>query len=125
VPYETAAMAFDPKNRHLWVVDRQRLLRVRNPDGWKGKLMVDVVLGQKDKTTNQVDRGMPKPDAASFGNVNSVGFDRLGNLFVVDNTYEGHPNGRVIAFLADDLKRIKMMFLDVTAKKLYCVERFD
>jgi len=107
------------------VIDGHRLLRVRNPDDWKGKLLVDAVVGQKDKTSNETNRGQKKPSADSFGDVNSIKFDRQGNLFVVDNTYEGHPNGRVLAFLAEDLKSLKGMFPAVQAKKVYCVETFD
>ena len=86
---------------------------------------MDVVLGQKNKTDGALNRGMAKPDAASFGEVNDIRFDRRGNLFVVDNTYEGHPNGRVLAFLAKDLAAIKTMFPNVQAKKLYVTQRFD
>jgi hypothetical protein len=125
VQYRTGAVAFDPFNRHLWIVDGSRLLRVTNPDDWSGKLLVDVVIGQTDKTTNEMNRGMSHPDAASLASVNSIRFDRVGNLFVVDNTYECHPNGRVIAFLAEDLRQIHGMFPDIQAKKLYCVETFD
>jgi hypothetical protein len=46
-------------------------------------------------------------------------------MFVVDNTYEGHPNGRVVAFLAEDLAKISTMFPAIEAKKLYVTERFD
>src|SRR5262249_52863374 len=68
VTYRTQAVAFDPAHRHLWVLDRHhRLLRVRNPDDWNGKLLVDVVLGQKDRTTNETNRGQPRPSADSFG----------------------------------------------------------
>lgn len=125
VPYRTWAVTFDPVNRHLWVLDGHRLLRVRNPNDWNGKLLVDVVLGQNVKTENKLNRGQKQPSADSLGAVNSIRFDRLGNLFVVDNTYEGHPNGRVVAFLAGDLKDLKGMFPDLKAKRVYCVERFD
>jgi len=125
VPYRTQAMAFDKANRYLWVLDGHRLLRVRNPDDWNGKLLVDTVIGQDNKITNKTNRGLPTPSANSFGDVNSIKFDRKGNLFVVDNTYEGHPNGRVLAFLAEDLKKITGMFPDIKAKRVYCVERFE
>ena len=123
----TQPVAYDPRSRTIWIVDtsRHRLLRIRNPDDLEGKLLVDVVLGQKNKLDGALNRGMAKPDAASFGEVNDIRFDRLGNLFVVDNTYEGHPNGRVIAFLAEDLAKIKTMFPDIKAKRLYVTERFD
>jgi hypothetical protein len=88
-------------------------------------LLVDAVIGQKDKSANETNRGQKKPSADSFGDANSVRFDRLGNLYVVDNTYEGHPNGRVLAFLAEDLKGLTGMFPGVQAKRVYCVERFD
>jgi hypothetical protein len=57
--------------------------------------------------------------------VDDIKFDRQGNLFVVDNTYECHPNGRVIAFLASDLAGITNLFPAIEAKKVYCVETFD
>jgi DNA-binding beta-propeller fold protein YncE len=127
IEYRTNAVAFDPIQRHLWVNDvaHHRLLRVRSADAWRGKLLVDAVIGQKDKTSGELNRGMPRPDADTLGEVNSIRFDRLGNLFVVDNTYEGHPNGRVIAFLAEDLRAIKGMFPKIKAKRLYCVEKYD
>jgi hypothetical protein len=57
--------------------------------------------------------------------VNDVRFDRAGNLFVVDNTYELHANGRIVAFLAADLKAIEGMFPNVRAKKVYVASGFD
>ena len=76
-----------------------------NPDAWAGKLLVDAVICQTNKTATDINRGRGalSPDAASLGDVNDLKFDRLGNLFVVDNTYELHANGRIIAFLAADL----------------------
>ncbi|MBX7213591.1 MAG: hypothetical protein K1X39_06190 [Thermoflexales bacterium] len=121
------ALAIDPLLGHLWVSDsiNHRLLRVRNPQDWAGKLIVDAVLGQPDKVQTQLNRGQPKPNAASFGAVNCLRFDRAGNLFVVDNTYEGHPNGRVIAFLHDDLAAINTLFPPTQAKRVYCVDGFE
>jgi hypothetical protein len=129
IPYQcTQPLAFDSRLGKLWVYDtvHHRLLRVKNPaDVLSGKLLVDAVIGQKNKTDGALNRGMPKPDAASFGDVNDVKFDRLGNLFVVDNTYECHLNGRIIAFLAQDLASIRVMFPPIKAKRVYVVERFD
>ncbi len=120
-------VAYDPKLNHLWVMDSQsfRLLRVRNPDEWKGKLVVDCVIGQANKTDGGMNRGLAKPSAASFGSANDLKFDHLGNLFVVDCTYEGHPNGRVIAFTAEDLAAINTMFPGVLARYVYCVDSMD
>ncbi len=122
-------VAVDARNNHLWLYDNDhhRLLRARLPAaGWNGDpLLVDCVLGQHDKRAAALNRGMPKPDACSFGDVNDVKFDMLGNMFVVDNTYEGHPNGRVIAFGAQDLAGIDRMFPAINASRVFCVDGFD
>lgn len=70
-------LAFDPNTKALWVYDHthHRLLRVKNPDDFKGKLLVDAVIGQKNKTDGALNRGMDRPDAASLGDVNDVRFD--------------------------------------------------
>lgn len=119
-------LAFDPLNHKLWVYDtpRHRLLRVANPDDWADKLYVDAVVGQANKTDGQINRGQPAPSDDSFGDVDDVKFDQHGNLVVVDNTYECHPNARVIAFLAADLASINTMFPDLHAKHVWCVESF-
>ncbi len=121
------ALAFEPRTKCLWVFDsaRHRLLRARVPDDPSAKLLVDCVLGQKNRTDGQVNRGLAAPGPASFGDVNAVKFDRKGNLFVVDNTYELHDNGRVLAFLAEDLRGMKGLFPAIEAKKVYVAERFD
>jgi hypothetical protein len=102
-----------------------RLLRVNNPDDWSTKLLVDCVIGQTNKADGQINRGMVKPDATSLTGVSDIRFDNDGNLFVVDNTYECHPNGRVMAFLVSDLAAITNMFPSITAKKLYVTQTFD
>ena len=128
VDYEAySAIAFDKRTRSLWVFDlsHYRLLRVNNPDDWSTKLLVDCVIGQTNKTDGQINRGMVKPDAASLTGVSDIRFDNEGNLFVVDNTYECHPNGRLMAFLVSDLAAITNMFPSITAKKLYVTQTFD
>lgn len=121
------ALDIDPKNGHLWVFDRprSRLLRIKNPDDWQGKLLVDAVLGQIDKTGGKQNRGLPKPDASTLGQPNAIRFDRQGNLFVVDNNNEGTRNGRIIAFAAADIAAIRTMFPGTKARWVYCVEGFD
>jgi hypothetical protein len=128
VEYEAGpGLALEARSHSLSVSDgpAHRLRRVRLPGDLRGKLLVDAVLGQKDRSGRAVNRGMARPDAACFGDVNDVKFDHQGNLFVVDNTYELHANGRVLAFLSDDLAGIRTMFPDVEAKKVYVAERFD
>lgn len=120
------ALAFDPVLGHLWVFDvaHHRLLRVSNPDDYATKLYVDAVIGQVNKTDGQLNRGMAAPDAASFGRVGDIKFDNAGNLYVVDNTYECHPNARVITFLAEDLAAISTMFPSIEAKRVFVVDTF-
>jgi hypothetical protein len=121
------AIAYDQRSGCIWIFDRAhyRLLRICNPGDWAGKLLVDCVIGQTNKFDGALNRGLSKPDAASFGDVSDIRFDRQGNMFIVDNAYECHPNGRVIGFLAADLAGITNMFPSIQAKKLYGVESFD
>ena len=122
------ALTYEPATQALWVSDgaHHRLLRVRLPANIvTGKLLVDAVVGQVNKNDGLLNRGMAAPDASSLGEVNDLTFDGLGNLFVVDNTYEGHPNGRVIGFLASDLAAISTLFPGIAAQKLYVTETFN
>jgi len=121
------ALDIDPKSGQLWVFDRprSRMLRIRNPEDFQGKLLVDVVLGQLDKTGGKQNRGMPKPDASTLGQPSAIRFDRQGNLFVVDNNNEGTRNGRIIAFAAADIAAIRTMFPGTKARWVYCVDGFD
>lgn len=120
-------VAYDRRLKHIWLFDsgNHRLLRIGNPYEVKGKLFVDAVIGQTNKKDSATNRGMSKPDAASFGQVNDITFDNLGNLFVADNTYELHENGRVIAFAAQDLAEMKGMFPDIKARWVYVANGFD
>lgn len=121
------ALDFEPKTGRLWVFDRRnkRLLRIKNPDEWQKKLFVDAVLGQVDKTGNRMNRGSRIPDASTIGAPNCIRFDKQGNLFVVDDNDEGIPNGRVIAYAAEDIASINTMFPATKARWVWCVEGFD
>jgi hypothetical protein len=128
VTYEAGpGLAFEAATKCLWVSDapRHRLLRVRIPDVIAGRLLVDAVIGQTNKTDSKLNRGMTKPDAMSFGDVNDLRFDRLGDLFVVDNTYELHHNGRILVFLAEDMKAMRGMFPELRAKRVFVASGFD
>ena len=43
----------------------------------------------------------------------------------MDNTYELHANGRILAFLATDLGAIKTLFPAVEARRVYVASAFD
>jgi hypothetical protein len=121
------ALAFDQVLGHLWVVDigHHRLLRISNPDDYAGKLLVDAVIGQTNKTDGQPNRGMPQPDASSIAAAGDIKFDNNGNLYVVDNVYECHPNARIITFLAADLAAINTMFPAIEAKRVFVTPDFS
>jgi hypothetical protein len=128
VDYEVrSALAFEKVGRHLWLFDRRhhRLLRVRNPDNWRRKLLVDAVIGQDDRFSGEVNRGNPRPDDHSFGEAAAIRFDRRGNLFVVDNDAERQYNARVVTFMAEDLAAINTLFPAIRARLVYCADRLD
>jgi sugar lactone lactonase YvrE len=93
-------MAYDPAAGVLWVTDapRHRVLRIRDPLG--SNPVVDLALGQTSKTATAINGGTPQ------GQVSKSGFDALftlaldlfGNLYVVDGSFEGGGNKRVLRF---------------------------
>lgn len=123
-------LAFDPLTKKMWMLDsdHHRLLRIKNydldPQKTTTKYIVDAVIGQRDKTTTGCNqgRGENNPSADSLCDVNQVKFDRLGNLFVVDNTYECHANDRIFMFPKEDLLGIKTLFPKLEAKKSFVVD---
>jgi hypothetical protein len=121
------AVACDAASQTLWLYDSShyRLLRIHLPDNVQDKLLVDAVIGQANKTDGALNRGQNRPSAASFADVDDIKFDSQGNLFVVDNTYELHNNGRVIAFAATDLAAINTLFPDIKARWVYVASDFN
>jgi hypothetical protein len=77
-------------------------------------MYVDMVLGQVDKT-NLCNRGLSAPTAQTLCNARRIRFDRLGNLYVVENDYECHPNDRVTVFAAADLAAAAGLFPNLAA----------
>ena len=51
--------------------------------------------------------------------------DKIKDLEDILKTYELHANGRIIAFLAEDLKDIKMMFPPIKASSPANIGRFQ
>ncbi|HSI71909.1 MAG TPA: hypothetical protein VK934_01930 [Fimbriimonas sp.] len=127
VDYECRrVVTVDPSGNRLWIFDNRhyRLLRVQIPSNINDKLLVDAVIGQSNKTNGSRNRGLTAPTANSFGEVNDLKFDKFGNMFVVDNTYELHENGRVIGFLKSDLDAISSLFPSTKAKRVYISKDF-
>lgn len=122
-----SAVTVEPSGNHLWLFDRRhhRLLRVRLHTSLATKFLVDMVIGQANKTDGEPNAGLDHPTAHTFGDANEVTFDRLGNLFVVDNTYELHYNGRVLAFDKADLDAASGLFPAIDAKHIYVSQGFN
>ena len=126
VEYEASGVAFDKVTKTLWVDDRHRVLRVSNYDEYDGRLEVDMVLGQRDRSTNMCNHDQEEgwiapgaPTADSLCRVLDTRFDQFGNLFVIENNYECHGNNRVSVFMADDLQSASGMFPGISARKVF------
>lgn len=124
-----SAVSFDPFNKALWLSDHanHRLLRITNYNEIAtGKLLVDAVLGQPNKTSNQCNITQQEnwiasgpPSANTLCNPQFTKFDRMGNFYVVENTFECHGNNRIIMYEASDMRNISTMFPLLSAKKVF------
>lgn len=111
---------FDPVSGKLWIADDHRVLRIANATDIESgaKLLADMVIGQTTKT-NLCNQGLGAPAANRLCIVRSVRFDRLGNLYVVENDYECHGNDRITMFAAADLAAAQGMFPDLSATRVF------
>ena len=87
---QVGAMAFDSIHPAMYIVDAggARIFRVKNYSQFANKLFVDMVIGQTNKTEVRCNQGLASPNASTLCAVSQIKFDKLGNLFVVDNSYE-------------------------------------
>ncbi len=100
--FEARGLTID-RNDSAWIADfgHNRLLRVL--DMSRSSREIDAVVGQPDLVSMGCNRGTAVPSANSFCQPADVKLDRLGNLYVVDGTWEGNGNQRVLQFLAPGL----------------------
>jgi hypothetical protein len=99
-------LAYDAVEDVLWLGDnvRRRVLRVKNPTS--SSPVVDLVLGQVNKTNGAANAGLLQgaTSKAVFDAVFSLALDNFGNLYVVDGQFEGtNGNERVVRFDAAKL----------------------
>lgn len=118
---QLGAMAFDPIGHAMYMVDSSgtRIFRVKNYDNFADQLLVDMVIGQTDKTELRCNQGLNAPNAGTLCNATHIKFDQLGNLFVVDNAYECSGNHRIVVFMADDLAAATSLFPNLQAEKVF------
>ncbi len=114
-PLPLGNVCYDPLSNVLWVAHNHsgnsnpgaRVLRIRNP--FAAIPLVDLVLGQTNKTGGLKNKGKWISDAGPFtvdatdmANPSSLFLDNYRNLYVVDSGYEGRVdnagNRRVVRF---------------------------
>lgn len=119
-------IGFDPVGKALWVIDNNnRLFRISNYSNLS-RLYVDAVIGQPDKNHLGCNYDYPNgwiatgpPTASSLCGPYTIEFDKFGNLYVVESSYECHGNNRITVFMAGDLAQINTMFPNTAAKKVF------
>ncbi|MBI2972121.1 MAG: hypothetical protein HYY37_06905 [Candidatus Aenigmarchaeota archaeon] len=117
-----SGIAFDKIHKKIYLVDapNNRILRISNYNDFNsGRLNVDMVIGQPDKATTSCNHGSGTVVADGLCEPYQIKFDRLGNLYVVENSYECHGNDRITVFLADDLWDAQGLFPGLQAKKVF------
>ena len=114
------APEFDPVSGKLWIADDHRVLRIANATDIESgdELLVDMVLGQTTKS-NACNQGLGAPAANRLCVVRSIRFDRLGNLYVIENDYECHGNNRITVFAAADIAAAQGMFPNLSATRVF------
>jgi DNA-binding beta-propeller fold protein YncE len=99
--FHSTGIAVDPQLDVAWISDpdRNRILRVINFS--QNSREIDLVLGQSDATSAGCNRGAgdnSTPVADGFCKPGQTTFDRLGNLYVVDGSWEQGGNKRALEF---------------------------
>ena len=107
------SIAYDAAKLRLYLADpdNNRILRVSNVSDFHSPgqtLTVDAIIGQTATTNSSPNHGAatPQPDGLSMWFNNELKFDAQGNLFVVENDYEGHGNVRIVMLAAANLDRV-------------------
>lgn len=128
------ALTFDPINKKMYVMDyvHNRVLRIADHNNFGTKLLVDMVLGQPDKdhrlcNNNEIDDGdttahYPRANTMCLPSLGK--FDNLGNLYVIENSYECHGNHRIIEFDAANLSSARGLFPNLSANRVFVADDF-
>ncbi len=122
----SAGIAFDSINKAMYFVNGAKIYRVKNyANVLNNHLVVDMVIGQKDKVGNSCNQGLSSPNAGTFCEPYQAAFDKLGNLFVVDDNYECHGNRRITTFTSTDLNSATSLFPNLQAKFIFNAPDFN
>ncbi len=98
IDFSANGIALDPTTDTAWLADtdHHRIMRILNVS--QSSRQVDVVLGQNDINSTECYRGAGQmaPSRDGLCIPDSITFDRLGNLFVVESQWEA--GGRAVEF---------------------------
>jgi hypothetical protein len=124
---QVGAMAFDPIHPAMYIVDAggTRIFRVKNYSQFANKLFVDMVIGQTNKTEVRCNQGLASPNASTLCAVSQIKFDKLGNLFVVDNSYECQGNHRIVVYESSSLDSTTTLFPGLAATRVFNAPGFN
>jgi hypothetical protein len=102
-----------------------RIFRVKNYSQFANKLFVDMVIGQTNKTEVRCNQGLASPNASTLCAASQIKFDKLGNLFVVDNSYECQGNHRIVVYESSSLNSATTLFPGLAATKVFNAPGFN
>ena len=97
ISFNVNGLAYDTTTDSLWVSDNQnyRVFRINKP---LENPKVDLVIGQANKNSISPNASLSGINAKGFLIPWTLQFDNLGNLYVVDSSWEGNGNSRVLRF---------------------------
>jgi hypothetical protein len=125
--FESKAVAFDPLDQTLWIVDNlgSRVVQVTNP---YTSPRVNLIVGQYSATSRTCNHGNPTmPTAQTLCLPGSAAFDRLGNLYIAEGVYEGSSgNKRIVQYDRTTIKAAQQAGLlsEPAADRVYAVPSF-
>jgi DNA-binding beta-propeller fold protein YncE len=101
--FDVWGIAIDERLDVAYITDqgRNRLLRVLRFS--EARREVDLIIGQPTVMGGACNGGSASPVANGFCSPTQVRFDADGDLYVVDATWEGNGNKRVVAYSGRDL----------------------
>ncbi|PIY80055.1 MAG: hypothetical protein COY80_04930 [Candidatus Pacebacteria bacterium CG_4_10_14_0_8_um_filter_42_14] len=124
---------FDTVTNSLYISDGQnhRILKIGNYDAIASgsPLKVDMVIGQPDKqhidcNHDQIEAWIAPGPAKANGlcHPTDLEFDNFGNMFVVENSYEGHGNIRISVWTREAIEQgilTHALFPNIATEKVF------
>jgi hypothetical protein len=120
-------LGFDPIAKKLWILDWShcRLRRVSSYDDTQAGLLVDMVIGQSEKSGASCNGYQQNPSANKLCGMSQIEFDRLETLYVVESGYECHANDRITMYPAEYLRNARGLIPNLSAGRTFVNDNFD